>query len=153
MTEFEIPTERHRIVPASYLVLIKEGKVMLLRRTNTGYEDGNYSLIAGHVDESETFTQALIREAAEEAGIIISHEHLEVAHVMHRNSQTLKDNERVDVFFVARRWDGEPENRETHKCDDLSWFDLECLPDNIIPYIRQAVECINRRINYSEHGW
>jgi len=54
---------RHMNIPASYLVLINdEEKVLLLRRYNTGFKDGMYSLVAGHVDEGENFTQALIRE-------------------------------------------------------------------------------------------
>ena len=54
---------RHTNIPASYLVLFDHNKVLLLRRFNTGYEDGNYSLIAGHVEEGETFTKCIIREA------------------------------------------------------------------------------------------
>ena len=41
----------------------------------------------------------------------------------------------------------------THKCDDLSWFDLDDLPDNIILYIKQAINRIRDNIHYSEHGW
>ena len=79
---------------------------MLLRRFDTGYEDGKYSMVAGHVDRGETFTQCIIREAKEEAGIVLKPEDLEVAHVMHRNSDTAENNERVDIFFVARQWQG-----------------------------------------------
>lgn len=145
--------KRHSNIPASYLVLIKDNKILLLRRYNTGYEDGNYSLIAGHVDQGETFTQAIIRETKEEANIDILSNDLRVAHVMHRNSGTIENNERVDIFFVAEKWNSEIINKEPYKCDDLSWFDLDNLPENIIPYIRQAVECIKNKIYYSEHGW
>ena len=41
---------RHTNIPASYLVLMKENKVLLLRRFNTGYQDGNYSMITWHLD-------------------------------------------------------------------------------------------------------
>lgn len=146
-------TERHKNIPASYLVLIKDNKVLLLRRFNTGYEDGKYSIVAGHVDRGETFTQCIIREAKEEAGILLSPDNLEVVHVMHRNSHSAEDNERVDVFFTARQWQGKLKNKEPHKCDDLSWFDLDDLPNNTIPYIKQALESIKNRIYYSEHGW
>lgn len=145
--------ERHKVVPASYLVLIKDGKILLQRRFNTGYEDGKYSMVAGHVDKGETFTQCLIREVKEEAGIMLSSDDLKVAHVMHRNSGTEENNERVDVFFVAGKWDGEIENKEQNKCDDLSWFDLNSLPDNIIPYVKQAIDCIKNKVFYSEQGW
>ena len=145
--------KRHQNIPASYLTLFKDNKILLLKRCNTGYEDGNYSLVAGHVDPNETFTQCIIREAEEEAGILLKPEDLKVVHVMHRNSGTAENNERVDVFFIAEKWDGEIINKEPHKCDDLSWFDLDSIPENVIPYIRQAIEGIKNKIYYSEHGW
>lgn len=148
-----MPKERHKIIPASYLALIKDNKILLLRRFNTGYEDGKYSMVAGHVDEGETFTQCIIREAEEEAGVILKPENLKVAHVMCRNSGLAEDNERVDIFFVAGKWDGEIENKEPQKCDDLSWFDLNNVPSNAIPYIKQAIDCIKNGVFYSEEGY
>jgi ADP-ribose pyrophosphatase YjhB (NUDIX family) len=151
-----MPKERHKIVPASYLFLLKNNKILLQRRFNTGYEDGKYSLVAGHVDKGETFTKALIRETKEEAGIILRENDLKVAYVMHRNSQeglVVALNERIDIFFVAEKWEGEIENKEPHKCDDLSWFDLDNLPKNVIPYVKRAIDCIKNKIFYSEYGW
>jgi len=144
---------RHQNIPASYLTLVKDNEILLLRRFNTGYEDGKYSMIAGHVDQGETFTECIIREAKEEAGIQLKAEDLRIAHVMHRNSQTTESNERIDVFFVAERWDGEIINKEPHKCDDLSWFNLNELPENIIPYIEHVINCIIDEVYYSEYGW
>ncbi|MFA5878502.1 MAG: NUDIX domain-containing protein [Candidatus Staskawiczbacteria bacterium] len=150
-----MPKERHKIVPASYLVLIRDGRILLQRRFNTGYEDGSYSLVAGHVEKGETFTQCIIREVKEEIGISLSPEDLKVIHMMHRYSgpEWKNLNERMDVFFSAEKWEGDIENKEPNKCDDLSWFDLNKLPDNVIPYIRQAIECIKNNTFYSEHGW
>jgi 8-oxo-dGTP diphosphatase len=140
-------------VPASYLVLIRDNKTLLLRRFNTGYRDGNYSLVAGHVDPKETFTQCIVREAKEEAGIILRAKDLDVAHIMHRNAESSESDERIDLFFVARQWLGEIVNQEPHKCDDLRWFDLDNLPANTIPYIAQALHKIKNKVFYSEHGW
>ena len=61
-----------------YLLFIKDGKILLLRRANTGYEDGNYGLVAGHLDAHESLTNAAIREAKEESGVDIYLEDLEV---------------------------------------------------------------------------
>jgi 8-oxo-dGTP diphosphatase len=145
--------ERHKNVPAAYLALFKDNKILLLRRFNTGYEDGKYSMIAGHVDPNETFTQCIIREAEEEAGILIKAEDLQVVHVMHRNSGIVENNERVDVYFLTKKWEGKIVNKEPHKCDDFSWFDVDDIPKNAIPYIKQAIEGIKNKIYYSEHGW
>jgi len=137
-------------IPASYLILLREDEVLLLQRKNTGFRDGMYSFIAGHVEEGESFTDAVIREAEEEAGVRIRPEDLSAAHIMHRRSD---DSVRVDVFFTAREWTGSVENREPHKCGDLSWFPLDALPDNTIPYIREALDHIARSSHYSENGW
>jgi len=145
--------ERHKITPASYLILTKDNKVLLLHRFNTGYEDGKYSMIAGHVDKGETFTECIVREAKEEAGIIIKPENLKVSHVMHRDSRHGEDNERIDVFFTVKNWDGEIENKEPNKCDDLSWFPLNNLPANTIDYVRFAIENYQNGTYYSEFGW
>ncbi|MDD4108603.1 MAG: NUDIX domain-containing protein [Prolixibacteraceae bacterium] len=144
--------KRHKNIPASYLTLVKNNKILLLRRYNTGYEDGKYSMIAGHVDSNETFTQCIIRESKEEAEILLKTENLRVVHVMHRKTSAYENNERVDIFFIAEKWKGKLVNKEPYKCDDLSWFDLNNIPDNTIPYIKQAIEGIKNKIYYSEYG-
>jgi 8-oxo-dGTP diphosphatase len=142
--------ERFKLVCAVHLFLIQEGNVLLLRRANTGYEDGNYSVPAGHLDGKEPVTQAMTREALEEALITIQPQELKVIHTMHRIKD---DGERIDFFLTAEHWNGEPAIGEPHKCDDLSWWPLNNLPMNIIPYVRHALECHQRQITFSEFGW
>ena len=97
----------------------------------------------------------MIREAKEEAGIDIKEEDMEIIHTMHRNEMVnpVEIRERVDVFIKVEKWDGELQNMEPHKCDDLSWFSLNDLPENTIPYVKFALECIDKNIFYSEYGW
>ena len=92
--------KNHCLIPASYLVLIKDNNILLLQRKNTGYEDGNYMFIAGHVEPNESFTGAVIREAKEEAGIIISERDVKLVHMMQRKA-TSSNNERIDAFFFS----------------------------------------------------
>lgn len=145
-----MPKERFKLIPTSHLILIKDDKILLSRRFNTGYEDGNYSVVAGHLDGNETFIEAMAREAKEEAGVDIKAKDLEVVHAMHRKSPP---EERIDFFIKANDWRGEPKIMEPDKCDDLRWFPINNLPANTIPYIRQAIEKIRKKIFYSEFGW
>lgn len=141
--------ERFKMIGSTYLLLVKAGRVLLSRRYKTGYQDGKYSLPAGHVENNESLTAAASREIAEEIGLSIKPMDFKLVHVMHRQENDI----RVDYFFVARKWRGEPVNREPQKCDDLSWFPLNKLPVNTIPYIRQAIENYRKKIFYSEIGW
>lgn len=142
--------ERYKIVPSSYLILIKDNKILLARRKNTGFQDGNYGLVAGHGEEGETARKTLCREAKEEAGIDILPENLELVHVMHRRASL---DERVDFFFVTSVYEGAPTIAEPEKCDDISWFSSDNLPENTIDYISEAVENYKKKIFYSEFGW
>src|SRR3989344_3742208 len=142
--------KRFTYVGASYLVLIRGRKILLLRRFNTVFEDGNYGLPAGHLDGDETAREGGTREFKEEIGIAINPDDLAVIHAMHRKAA---DDERIDFFMTTSKYTGEIKNCEPHKCGDLRWFPLDNLPSNTIPYIRQAITCYQKGIFYSEFGW
>lgn len=142
-------TERFTLRAAVYLLLVKDEKVLLLRRFNTGWRDGEYTLPAGHVDGGEPVRTELCREAKEEIGVTIQPADLQFVHVMHRG----EDCEYVDFYFIAKTWDGEPANCEPDKCDDLQWCALTDLPSNVIPNAKQALEMYSKGESYSEFGW
>lgn len=140
-------------IAASYLVLQKDGKILMGRRFNTGYHDGEYSLVAGHIEQNETARGNIVREAMEEAGIKIKLEDLKFVHVLHRPSDTDPGVRRIDFFWMVDKWEGEPKITESDKCDDISWFPLDDIPKNTIHYVKHALECIAKGIKYSEYGW
>ena len=140
---------RSRFPVAVHLFFFRDDHVLLLRRFNTGWEDGKYSVPAGHVEIGETVIQATIREAREEIGVQLEHQDIEVVHVMNRKSE----EERIDFFLVVKRWTGEIVNNEPDKCDELSWYPLTALPSNVIPYVRKGWENYRDRISFSEFGW
>ena len=132
---------------AVHLILFRDNDVLLLRRANSPWRNGWYSVIAGHVDGNETIAHAMVREALEEGGLTVQESDMRFVHVLHRIS---KDSEYIDYFFIPEKYSGEPKNMEPDKCDDLSWFPLDQLPENTIPYIRQAIERIRAGVAFSE---
>lgn len=141
--------ERARLVVAVHVFLIERGRVLLLRRAGTGWGDGQYSVIAGHLDGGETVLAAAAREAREEAGVDLDPAATTVVGVMHRRS----DDERIDFFVQATSWRGEPRNREPDKCDDVRWFSLDALPGNVVPYVRRAIENAREGVWFDSFGW
>lgn len=137
------------LVPAAYVVLRKGDEVLLIRRAHTGYLDGFYSLPSGHIDGNEPAVRAAAREAKEEVGVDIAPGDLRFVHVIHRMAEE-KNHERVDFFFEASKWKGEPTNREPEKCDDVQWFPLDALPTKLSPVVAQALQEVAEGEHYSD---
>lgn len=133
---------------ATYLFLRRDNDLLLTRRFQTGWEDGKYTLISGHVDKGESIINAMVREADEEAGIILNPKELQVVHVMHRKSNVTY----MDFFLNINTWQGEPRIVEPNKCDDMQWFPVNNLPENTLPHVRLALEYSQNNIFFSEVG-
>lgn len=140
---------RNKATPAVYLFLERDGKFLIARRQNTGYQDGNYQVPAGHVEAGELPTAAMIREAKEEVNLDLTPGQLELAHVSYRPKHD-ESGDRVDFFFRVREWSGEVKNMEPEKCDDLRWVGLDELPTNMTPHVRDAFECMAKVIIFKE---
>jgi ADP-ribose pyrophosphatase YjhB (NUDIX family) len=140
---------RFKMIAAAYLLYVRRGKILMIRRFQTGYADGEYSLPAGHVEDGETLTECLIREAKEEVNVTVLAEDISLVHVMHRKSNDI----RIDFFFLTHRSGTTPKNMEEHKADDMRWFRMNDLPKNTVPYLRKAIEFYRKNIFYSEFGW
>ena len=142
--------ERFKLVPAVYLIVKNGNKILLSLRKNTGYMDGYYGLVSGHVDGNEPARFACIREAMEEAGMEISMEELKIGCMMHRLTS---ERECMDIFFVLEDYYGKLENMEPEKCDGLKYFDMDNLPENIIPYVDTAIKNSLNNMVYCEYGF
>ena len=141
--------ERHKAIPAVYLLLEKNGNILIARRKNTGYQDVNYNLPSGHMEPEELPKGAMIREAREEIGITLVPEQLEFVHVSYRPPHD-ETGDRVDFFFRATSWSGEVKNAEPDKCDDLAWVNPNQLPNNMTPHVRHIIGLIEQGIPFSE---
>jgi len=140
---------RFTIVVDVHLFLIKNRKILLLLRKNTGYEDGKYHVPAGHMDEGEPVTTTLIRESKEEIGISIKKDDIKLVHIMH----SIDSKERMGFFFEVKKWNGEIKNMEPEKHGNVKWFDIDGLPKNMVAYAKYAIECYKKGQLLSEYGW
>lgn len=138
-------------VPSVYTLIRRDGKFAFVLRTNTGYLDGTYSLPAGHVEDDERMRIAAAREALEEIDVHVGPDDLRHVHTMQRNSG---DHIRIDVFFEADQWTGEPKNNEPDMHGELAWFAEDDLPfDRIMDHQAEALRHIVRGERFSEIGW
>jgi 8-oxo-dGTP diphosphatase len=139
---------RFQVVPAAYVFPRRtvDGveQVLLQLRQGTGYMDGHWAAAAaGHVEAGESVFDAAVREATEELGVTIDPADLAPLCAMHRTSVPHGPvDERVDFFFECRRWTGEPRTVEADKSVALRWFDLDALPEPVVPHERQVLDAL-----------
>jgi len=153
-------TDRFVVVPASYVFLLRPGpagvpadvEVLLQLRQNTGYMDGHWAAAAaGHVERGETAYDAAAREALEE--LDITDVALEFVTSMQRTQHADPIDERVDFFFTARSWHGEPRIVEPEKCAELRWCPLDRLPDRVVPHELSVLTRLGSIPAYSTFGF
>lgn len=139
---------RFVVVPAAYVFLTRDGahgtEVLLQLRRGTGYMDDHWAAAAaGHVEQGETAYAAAQREATEELGV--SDLDLTFVTAMHRTRGGEPIDERIDFFFTARAWTGEPCVVEPEKCAGLRWVglgELGELPQPVVPHERAVLSAI-----------
>lgn len=144
---------RFRVVPAAYVFLLRPGaeggtEVLLQLRSGTGFMDDHWAAsAAGHVEKGETVEEAVQREAVEELGIrdlvLTPLCAMQRTRPGPRGTATEVD-ERVDYFFTATSWSGEPRVAEPDKSADQRWFPLTALPDPVVPHELKVLLALRR---------
>ncbi|MFB8206422.1 NUDIX domain-containing protein [Streptomyces sp. NPDC056010] len=135
-----------------HLYLERDGQVLLgLRHPDSAYAGNTWHVLAGHC-EAESATACLVREAYEEAGLVIDPADVELVHTVHTVNRP-GGRPRIGLFFRARRWEGTPELREPDKCVAWQWWNAKDLPEPLVPYARAAIEGIRAGCVYTELGW
>ncbi|MGW1811383.1 NUDIX hydrolase [Streptomyces sp. NPDC002078] len=129
-----------------------QGEVLLgLRHPDSAYAGDTWHFLAGHC-EQESAIACLVREAYEEAGLLIRPEDAELVHTVHlcdvRGTQP-----RLQLVFRVRRWQGQPVIRERDKCLAWRWWSPGALPEPIVAYTRTAIERWREGHRYTEMGW
>jgi 8-oxo-dGTP diphosphatase len=134
-------------------VILREGDRILLSQRGGTYGHGDWHAPSGKLDPDETITAAAVRETYEETGVVVAEEDLRLVHTVHHR-QGSGSPDRIGFFFEARRWEGQPDNREPEKCLQLEWFTVHDLPDNLIPYPAAGVRAyLDGDRGITLHGW
>ena len=136
-------TKRSRFDIIVHTFVFDQDRLLLLRRANTGFLDGYYSLPGGHVEAGEEVAKAAAREVAEEARIEV----LEI-----EPSVVMPYGDGVDFLFEARRWRGTARIGEPDRCDDLVWVPPDRLPGKTAPFIEKALELRRTGSWYHQFG-
>lgn len=135
------------------LTKIEDNKeyILLQKRFNTGILDGKYDVsCSGHLEKNETLLEAMIRETKEEIGITIKKEDLFYSSTMHANFNGI---EYLLITFTANKYFGIPSIMEPNKCDELKWFEINNLPENLIDTRKMMIDNYIKHNLYSEYGF
>ncbi len=142
-------SDHYKTLVAVYVIIIKDNKVLLLKRANTNWRDGEFNFPGGHLEDNETIIKAAERELLEETGIIVKPMDLHLVHVSHRKT----NHAYIDLYFRAYAWHGEPRITEENKSDEILWADLSNLPENMLDYEKDSLKQIEDHEIYSQFGW
>lgn len=136
--------DRFAVVPAAYVIFLREGETLLQLRQNTGYMDGFWATAAaGHVEAGESVFEAAQRETHEELGVRVEIDELTPLCAMHRTQPGGQQaNERVDFFFSCTAWAGTPRIAEPLKAAELRWFPMDSLPSNVVHHELLVLEAL-----------
>ncbi|MFJ2744808.1 methyltransferase, FxLD system [Streptomyces sp. NPDC087440] len=149
----EPAAHRSRSIIGAHLVLLRDGAVLLGKRhPNSAFAPSTWHLPAGHREATESALSCMIRETREETGITVSEHDLSLVHTL-----DLRDPgstiPRIQLFFTATRWDGEPTVLEPDCCTEWAWWPLASLPEPTVPYTRTALDAVARGTSYTAMGW
>lgn len=136
--------DRFKIKTAVYAIIERKGKILLLKRYNTGWKDGYYTLPSGHIDEHELPTETMIRELKEEVGLIVNHKDLEFIHVLYEKGAY------IDFYYKVTSYTGNIKIMEPDKCDELLWEENIKENNKIITKVKLALLHYKNGIRFSE---
>ena len=123
------------VIVVHALVFDEPGRLLLLRRTNTGIMDGLSAPPGGHRHPNERLLDTAIRECREEACIEIDAA-LPVA--------ALPFGTGVNFLFRATEWHGTPRIGEPDKCDRLHFESPAVLPPETVPWLKPSLALRDR---------
>ncbi|MFE2071489.1 NUDIX hydrolase [Streptomyces misionensis] len=149
-----VPSRRAElhIVGVHLLLRDDDERILLgLRHPDSAYGGGRWHMPAGHC-ERESAVACLVREAREEANLVIDPAQVEFVHLVHHAGPD-DARPRLQLFFQAHAWSGTSEVREPDRCLEWRWWAPESCPAELVPYTRTAIADILAGRTYAQRGW
>lgn len=115
---------RHTVVDN---IVIRDNKIILVKRTKGLLEAGKWALPAGFVDRDETLLDAAKREIFEETGWRVKDINL----FRIKDSPSRPHEDRQNIAFVFLSFADKKEGEKDNESDEVKWFDLDNLPNEI----------------------
>jgi ADP-ribose pyrophosphatase YjhB (NUDIX family) len=143
--------QRRSVVVDVILLLMRNDRILLRERANTGYGDGAYEPPSGQLAMRETILETAIRVASAQAGIAISAGNVSLAHVMH----DVSGSGRIAFFLTVAGWQDEC-SASTTCAPGVRWFPLGDLPTNMLDRARVALRNYAEGMRFSTYpriGW
>ncbi len=112
---------RHAVVD---VLVLKDDKIMLIKRAVGTLEGGKWGLAGGFIDRDETIVQAAAREVLEETGYQIK----ELVLLKVRDRPERRGEDRQNIVFIYAGTATEKTGQPDDESDEQRWFDLEALP-------------------------
>ena len=131
-----------------YVIARRGDDILLLLRSGTGYKDGEWGPPSGKVEAGETYTEAAVRELAEETGICVRPHDVRFRHAIERVPTS--GSHWVGLFFEVDVANSQPVNREPHKHSALGFFPTSALPDGTVDYVRHVIDAALQGQGHSE---
>ena len=119
--------------------------ILLMKRVNTGFDDGYFELPGGHLEAGEDIFGSMIREAQEELLIDLKELDIKITHILHHYN-----GNRINFIFEADIKDLEPKIGEPNKCSELRWVDINNLPKETTDKVKQIINNIINKNFYDK---
>lgn len=147
--------ERYKSLVSVHLILTRTSgnvrEILLQKRKNTGYMDGFYTLGAsGHLEDNESVRDAVVRETMEELNVKVNPQDLELVTISHEKTE---DHTYLRLFFHTEIYEGKVSIGEPDRCEEISWYDIDKLPENIVPHLKMEIDNFKNNKIYDEKGF
>lgn len=131
-----------------------DGRILLGFRSAAVYAPNTWALVSGKAETHEDALTAIVRETAEEIGLLLDPADLTPTVVVHHLNQG--GQHRVGFAFTLAydpAHHGSVHNREPDKCDALDWFPPGQLPLTLEPYTGEVLRACDSGLPFVTSGW